>query len=193
MLVQVLCNGRQQRGDSMMSKFSFALLEGSPFEVSRHRVVFTDACTLQRYVPAHAISTATAITVASRQVSAMCLMLLISRTYVCEAYTLFTVSSTWLLMAVIFNRICHTAYYLQYFLSTGVCFFSWEEEPHRVTSGSSKAWDHSDMDRCFSHVLHPVPEMLRQVQPVLCFMLSLYTITLPSPMPTGRRKYLMSN
>lgn len=44
-----------------------------------------------------------------------------------------------------------------------------------------------------SLVLHPVPEMSRQGEPVLCFMLSLYTIVLPSPMPTGRRKCLMSN
>lgn len=49
------------------------------------------------------------------------------------------------------------------FLSTGVCFFSWEEEPHAVTSGSSKAWDHSDMVSCFSLVLHPVPERLRKL------------------------------
>jgi len=66
-------------------------------------------------------------------------------------------------MAVILNCICQAAYYLQYFPSTGGCFFSWEEEPHIVTSGSSKAWDHSDTVSCFSLFLHPVPERLREL------------------------------
>lgn len=54
--------------------------------MSRQRVVFTDVCTLHMYVPSHVISTATDTAVASRQVSAMYLMLLIFRT--CSVHSL---------------------------------------------------------------------------------------------------------
>lgn len=48
--------------------------------MNKDRVVFTDVCTLHRYVPSHVISTATDIAFASRQVSSRFLMLLLSRT-----------------------------------------------------------------------------------------------------------------
>lgn len=58
----------------------FLFWKGPPLEVHRHRVIFRDVCTLLRYVHFHAICTATDTAVACRQVPAMCLLLLISRT-----------------------------------------------------------------------------------------------------------------
>lgn len=45
-----------------------------------------DVCTVDRYVPSRAISTATDTAVAPRRISVMCSVLLISRT--CSAYSL---------------------------------------------------------------------------------------------------------
>lgn len=55
--------------------------------------VDADVCTLHSYVPSHAISTTTDIAVASRQISVMCLMLLISRTRSAHSLTSFHTSS----------------------------------------------------------------------------------------------------
>lgn len=55
-------------------------------------MVFADVFALHRHVPSHAISTATAAAVASRQVSAMSLMLLNSRT--CSAHSLISLHTS---------------------------------------------------------------------------------------------------
>lgn len=57
-----------------------------------HRVVFTDVCASLRYVHSHMICTATDTAVASRQVPAMCLLLLISRT--CSAHLLISLHTS---------------------------------------------------------------------------------------------------